>query len=334
MAEDPNQLAPGWTQDADGNFVFAPTAEQRAGIKQSNGDVLRFGNDGQTYVDQAPHGVLDQIAKYAPYAIMATMGYGALSDAGVLGAAGAGGGAGGGGGAALPATLSSPAGMIAGGVPETVAAATAGTGVGATVAAPSIISTIAGEAGRRGIMSKVGSAAHDVAGTVASGINQATADAAHNRGVKLTYAQEQEKLRQQAADDFQRQMIAREEENRAANKSAMQRVQQDSYNLQRTPYTPPTIHSNVAGVKDQTLPNFGIGRTHGPTPDEIAALTADRDQARDRLMSGSQLPPLQDASQSPFFTQPNKNLNPGTMERIGQIAGPAVSIWDKIAKYL
>lgn len=296
------------------------------------GGTFEIDSLGNVVAKPADLGIMDRIATGARYAIPSAMvAYNAATLPGLLGGAPA---------AApvaesglLPATMGAPAGLaVGGGVPATVAGATSGLGVGATAGGLSGSGFMA-EAGR-GIMSRITDAAHNAAGPVVAGINQYTENARSDRGDKLTYAQEQERLRQNAMSEFERELIARETENRTAGKDAMQRVQSDSYNMQRKPYTPPTIHSNVAGVKDQTLPNFGIGRTNAPTADEIAALTADRDRSRDRLMSGSQLPPLVDPTQSAFYTQPNPNLNPGTMERIGRIASPAISIWDKISKFL
>lgn len=183
-------------------------------------------------------------------------------------------------------------------------------------------------------MGRIADVAHGASGAIATGVNQATSTAAANRGTKLSYEQEQERLRQSAEDQFQHELIARAVEDRAASKSAMDRMQSASYNMQRKPYVPPTITSNVAGVKPQTVTNFGIGRTSAPTADELAGYSADLGQARDRLVRGSQMPPIEDPTQRPFYTQPNPNLHPGTLEKIGQIAGPALSIWDKISQYL
>ncbi len=270
---------------------------------------VSYGEDGTAYADPAPHGIMDRIAQYAPYGILGTM---AAYNV-----------------AALPGLLGGGAPAAAGSVEA--GGATTGAGAAAALGSSNGLGALAAtDAARKGVMGAI----HDAIPVATAGVNQYSRDAAANRGVKLTYAQEQEKLRQAAAAEYQRELLAREVENRNAENDAMERVQRDSYNMQRKAYVPPTVHSNVAGVKDQTLTNFGIGRTHDPTADEIAGYTADRDRTRDRLMSGSQLPPLTDPTQSPFYTQPNPNLDPSTMEKIAHVAGPGLSIWDKISKYL
>lgn len=269
--------------------------------------------------------------KGVPLATAGIFGYGAFGPGGYAGLGGSGAGAGAG-------TAGLPAGSIPlAYAPGATAVNTGALGTAVTAGGGGPIGVIASQAGK-GVLERaadaVTSPGSSVPGAIAAGINQYTQDAAANRGTKISYEQEQERLRQSAMNAFQQQLIQREMENRAATKDAMDRLQSASYNMQRKPYVPPTVHSNVAGVPDQTLTNFGIGRTNAPTADEMAAYTAQRDQSRDRLMSGSQLPPLEDPTQRAFFTQPNPNLNPGTLERVGQIAGPAVSIWDKIKKYL
>lgn len=84
---------------------------------EANGDKVRVGPDGSPSVDAAPHGALDQIAHWAPPAILTAMavtgGYNALSGlrgAGTL----AGGGTGGGGGATPLAGVGGSAGANAG----------------------------------------------------------------------------------------------------------------------------------------------------------------------------------------------------------------------------
>ena len=213
-------------------------------------------------------------------------------------------------------------------VPGTVGTA-AGAGAGSTIAA------IAGKAAAgKSIMDRISGAMHGAAPVAATAINAATQQAANNRGEKLKHEDEVARLKTPAQDAFERQLIARAEEDRNAEKDARARVTQDEYNINRKPLVAPTIQSNVAGVKPQQLTNWGIGRTAGPTQNEIAGLTSDRDRARDRLMAGSSLPPVMNLANDPYYTQPSANLNPGKMERIGQIAGPAISIWDKISKYL
>lgn len=208
------------------------------------------------------------------------------------------------------------------------AAAGGGTGAG------SLLSTIAKKGGTS-ILSRIAQGAKDGGlDAAAAGINAATQDAANDRGQRLTHEDVVATNKTIAQDAFERALIAREEENRAAEKEARARVTQDEYNINRKPFVAPTIRSNVAGVKPQTVTDWGIGRTQGPTENEIAALTADRDRARDRLMAGPNLPPLPNLAQDPYYTQPSENLNPGGWERAGRIAGPTVSIWGKIAKYL
>ena len=207
--------------------------------------------------------------------------------------------------------------------------------VGTTAGAGSTLATIASKAATgKSIIDRIRGGMHDVAPVVSTAINTATEQAAGNRGEKLKHEDVVASLKNTAQSDFERQLIARAEEDRAAEKDARARVTQDEYNINRKPYEVPTIHSNVAGVQDFTPTNWGIGRTAGPTEHEIAALTSDRDRARGRLTAGSTLPPVVNLASDPYYTQPSANLNPGTMERIGQFAGPAVSIWDKISKYL
>lgn len=274
----------------------------------------------------------------APFILPALLGGGAAG-----GAAAAGGGAGAAGaGAAGAGTLGAVTGggatglLASSGIPLAYSAGAAipsAAALGSSVAGAGgagLMGTIASQAAKKA----AGSAVSRIADAAGTGVNEATATAAHNRGTKLSYEQEQERLRQSASDDFQRQLIAREVENRAGTKDAMDRLQSASYNAQRKPYVPPTITSNVAGVKPQTVTDFGIGRTNGPTADEMAAYQAQINQSRDRLMSGSQLPALEDPTKRPFFTQLNPNLNPGLMERIGQYAGPALGTYGQIAKYL
>lgn len=78
-----NGLAPGWTQNPDGSFSFSPSQEQQQGITLGNGDVVQYGPDGQTYVNQHD----SWLVKALPYLIAGGMGYGQL--AGLLGLPGA-----------------------------------------------------------------------------------------------------------------------------------------------------------------------------------------------------------------------------------------------------
>jgi hypothetical protein len=330
-AVDPNTgLAPGWTVGPDGEFHFSPTPEQRAGIKMANGDTVQYGADGQTYVDQAPHGIMDHIAEYAPYGIMATMGYGVLNDIGMIPAAlgGSGGGAAGAGvpsmpwtipagfeasmGAAppaaaaaglLPATLSSPAGMVPGGVPATVATAT-GTGGG-------------------GLWDKLKGLVPDslrpLAGAAGDAINSATQAAANNRGVELEANIARAQLDQQAERDTNSANMARSADDRAGQKSAWEMLNHAAY-VANAP-----ANLNTTNLSPYSKP------VEGPGADARAGATALAGQTRDDLMSGrfrtnggAPLPMPQKVGTG--LTMPEAGMG----EQIGNWAGPALTAWDRL----
>lgn len=296
-------LAPGWTYGPDGIPQFSPTAEQQAGIKMANGDTVQYGDDGQTYVDQAPHGVMDHIAEIAPYAILATMAYGGAANAFGLPGAMPG---------ALPGALEPALPTAVPAMPWTLPAAAAIPPVAAALPAAAVppAATAAKSAWDK---------LRGIAGPAGAAINSATQSAANNRGVELEANIARAQLDQQAERDTNSANMARSADDRAGQKSAWELLNHAAY-VANAP-----ANMNTTNLSPYSKP------VAGPGADERAGATALMGQTRDDLMSGrfrtnggAPLPMPQKVGTG--LTMPE----PGALEQIGNWAGPALTAWDRL----
>lgn len=221
---------------------------------KETGGTYEIGADGNAYATPAPHGFLDQFARFAPYGIMAGMGYGALSGAGALGGAA-------GGGSGVAADVASTMA-----VPGTVGT---GSAIGGMMASP---------LARYGI---------PMAGDFLTSMFSTSKDAKENQKQRDFYAQQNEldRLRQREHDQ---QQTAVDESKLDPWRNTMSQVGNASKldRLSGSTYTPVQV-SRGQGGKIQT----SGGTTYNKSPELIAAARA---AAALILSGGGQAPSMTD----------------------------------------
>lgn len=120
--------------------------------KQQTGGKYETGADGNILATPAPHGFLDQLGKYAPYGIMAGMGYGALTGGAIPGLA-VGGGTGAA-GSAGSASVAGTAGTAGGLLPSSALAIAPSAGVNTAAMAGGNLAASGGSMGILGTLGK------------------------------------------------------------------------------------------------------------------------------------------------------------------------------------
>lgn len=147
--------------------------------------------------------------------------------------------------------------------------------------------------------------------------------AANNRGAELSATMDQNAQNITADDAFQRQLLARSAEDRAGQNNAWKQLQQAGYVAGRP--TAPVTPGFSPYTRDIPM----------PSEDVLAGATALVSQNRDSLMSGRYNTnggaPLPMPVRSTTTVRPGL-MQPGTGERIANVAGPALGMWDLINK--
>lgn len=226
------------------------------------------------------------------------------------------------------AGLFAPTGMV--GTTSSVAPTAGGLASGASAAGGgSVFSRFLGGAGKLFGGSK-GEIIGNILGGAGRGISGATQASANNRGVALEAELEAERIRQTGKNDYERQLIARSQDDRDSLGDAWLRSNQAHRVLNNTGYTPASI-SQTPGSPASPIPMFDLGAgTRAPTEGQRSDAQGLYDQVQKRF-SGSQLPPLQ--PHVPYQNDP-KYMNPGGGERIGNWLGPALTIFGQQRPYI
>lgn len=226
-------------------------------------------------------------------------------------------------------------GALAGGGGEVTAATTASgllpntaAAISPLVTAPVIGGTTAATAASGGgILSTLAGMAKNPLFDAAGRMLQAGSQAdAQNRGTKVDIGMEQEKLRQQQQRDYQSEMVARSQDDRAGQGDAWKKLQQASYVANWKP-----TGTNFSPYARPLTP---------PSTDVQQGATALMGQTRDDLMSGrfrtggGAPPPLPvDPSLNPFTVDPNL-VNPSLWERLQGYAGAGLSLLGNAKKHM
>jgi hypothetical protein len=220
---------------------------------------------------------------------------------------------------ALPA-----AAMFIPGVGPAVGAALGkvGSAAASTVANPSVW----------GKLASVGKNYGGVIGAAGAALGAGAQAFAQNRGTQaefdLTKAEleqrglmEQARLRQQTERDFNDALIAHEQEERAGQRSAWELLNRAAY----VKHAPANL--NILNLSRYSKP------VAGPSADARAgASTLEAEMVR-RLMAGHELPmPTRMDPGTLDVTSGLRIEKPGVMERIGGIAGPALSTWGLLSR--
>lgn len=155
-----------------------------------------------------------------------------------------------------------------------------------------------------------------VAGPASQAIGAATQSAANNRGEQLDASILQQQLRDNEARDYNDANLARSVEGRASGNDALKNVLRTQYIQNRQGYTP-----------KNGLPSYGFGPT-ASTDVEKQGAAAYGNEAMGRLEGGNPLPAPHQAN---FTLDPNLT-HQSMWEKVGNVAAPALSIWDLINK--
>lgn len=203
----------------------------------------------------------------------------------------------------------------------------AGTGVGKLPIAGKLgtLKKIAGplvgsQGGGGGSETTGGAGWGDLVPAAATAINAYGKSAAENRGAELAATMDQNQQAITADDAFQRQLIARAAEDRAGQNNAWRGLMSSSYAQN---YVPPAPSAN--DPYRRAMP--------GVSDDVRAGATALAGQTRDDLMSGrfrtNGGAPLPMPVRTPLPIRPGL-MQPGTGERIANVVGPGLSMWDAL----
>lgn len=162
----------------------------------------------------------------------------------------------------------------------------------------------------------------DVFSMIAQSLSNAHSAAERNRATQMAAEFAQQQARQQQQDAYQKAQLEKSVEDRASLTDAMKKLATSEYRANAQPYTPPTFHSNVAGVRDfipATPANIG---TPGPMSDYERAGTAGMQQEIMKRLAGNSTVPVLPSNpyQSPY-TVPNKLPDKR-------------SVWEKIGSFL
>lgn len=185
--------------------------------------------------------------------------------------------------------------------------------VGATMAVPGTVGTAAGlgttaaTVGGGGLLSTIGkkvasAAGSKLLGTAGAALTGNAKQDAANRGVGLEASDNQETLRQSGARD-----------DLAARNDAWKKLNETAYLQQYGGYTPPTLNMGSGGTHQ--LADFGLA-PKAPNAAQLAGADALQLEVMKRLQGGAPAP----------YTQDPKLLKPGLMEKVGNWAGPALTV--------
>jgi hypothetical protein len=165
-----------------------------------------------------------------------------------------------------------------------------------------------------------GTTSLNIAGTAASAYGKSAAD---NRGAQASIGMDTQVANNNAAAQYQDALNARATTNRASQDDAWKKLQQSSYVL-----------NNTGSPGGQFSPYTRA--IAAPSDDVKAGAKSLQDQTRDALMSGefntnggAPLPMPVDRSN---FALPSNVVNPGTGEKIANVAGPALDMWAALMK--
>ena len=152
-----------------------------------------------------------------------------------------------------------------------------------------------------------------ILGMAGAGLAAATSGAAKNRGEKFGGQVDLERLLMERDQQYQTQQIQREQEGRAGQSNAWRALLAAQ-------------HTMAPGARPQLSP-YSLAPRQATGP-ELSGADALTQQMLARLRGGNPITPV---TQRPVGVDA-KLLNPGKLERLGGIAGPAASILSFLAK--